>query len=88
MIWTHGTQDSFLNELNKFHPNLSCTYETSKERVNFLNLNVSLKNGAISTDLYAKSTNGHKYLHYKSSHPEHIKNAIPYSLAVRLSRIY
>ena len=33
-IWTHGTQelDSFLNELDKFHPNLSFTYETSKER--------------------------------------------------------
>ena len=74
--------------LTNIHPNLSCTYETSKERASFLNLNVSLKTGAISTDLYAKSTNGHKYLHYKSSHPEHIKNAIPYSLAVRLSRIY
>ena len=32
-IWTHGTQelDSFLNEPNKFDPNLSFTYETSKE---------------------------------------------------------
>ena len=57
LIWTHGTQDSFLNELNKFHNNLSCTYETSTERVNFLNLNLSLKNDAISTDLYVKSTN-------------------------------
>ena len=29
-IWTQRTQelDSFLNELNKFHPNLSFTYET------------------------------------------------------------
>ena len=53
-IWTHGTQelDSFLNELNKFHPNLSFTYDTSKERVNFLDLNISIRNGAISTDLY------------------------------------
>ena len=42
-IWTRGTQelDSFLNELNKFYPNLSFTYETSKERVNFLHLHVS-----------------------------------------------
>ena len=77
-----------LMSLTNVHLNLSCTYETSKERANFLNLNVSLKNGAVSTDLYAESTNGHKYLHYKSSHPEHIKNAIPYSLALRLSRIY
>ena len=88
-IWTHGTQelDSFLNELNKFHPNLSFTYETSEERVNFLDLNVSIRNGAISTDLYIKPTDGHQYLHYKSSHPEHIKNSIPYSQALGSSRI-
>ena len=65
-IWTPGTQelDSFPNEPNKLHPNL-------KERINFLDLNVSLRNGAISTDLYVKPTDGHQYLHYKSSHPEH-----------------
>ena len=77
--------DSFLNEFNKFHPNLSFTYETLKETVNFLDLNVNLRNGAISTDLYVKPTDGHQYLHYKSSHPEHIKNLVPYSQA--LSRI-
>ena len=88
-IWTHGTQelDSFLNELNKFHPNLTFTYETLEERVNFLDLNVSIRNGAISTDLYIKPTDGHQYLHYKSSHPEHIKNSIPYSQALKLSGI-
>ena len=41
-----------LLELNKFHRNLSFTYETSKERVNFLDLNESLGNSAISADLY------------------------------------
>ena len=32
-IGTHGAQelDSFLNELNKFYPNWSFTYETSEE---------------------------------------------------------
>ena len=86
---THGTQDldSFLNELDKFHPNLSFTYETSKERVNVLDLNVSLRKGTISTDLYVNPTDGQQYLHYKSSHPEHIENSMPYSQAFRLSRI-
>ena len=47
-IGTHGAQelDSFLNELNKIHPNLSFTYETSEESVNFLDLNVSIRSGA------------------------------------------
>ena len=60
-IWSHGKQelDSFTNELNKFHPNLSFTYETSEERVNFLDLKVSLRNGAISRDIYLKPTDGH-----------------------------
>ena len=79
--------DSFLNELDKFHPNLSFTYETSKERVNVLDLNVSLRKGTISTDLYVNPTDGQQYLHYKSSHPEHIENSMPYSQAFRLSRI-
>ena len=82
-IWTHGTQelDSFLNELSKFHPNLSFTYETLKETVNFLDLNVSLWNGAISADLYVKPTNRHQYLHCKSSHSEQIK--VQYRIAKR-----
>ena len=60
-IWTRGTQElySFTNQLNKFHPNLSFTYETSEERVNFLDLKVSLRNGAISRDIYLKPTDGH-----------------------------
>ena len=75
-IWAHGTQELnfFLNELNKFHSNLRFTYETSKERVNFLDLHVSIWNGAISTDMYIKPTDGHQCLNYKSSHPEHINN--------------
>ena len=75
-----------LMSLTKFHPNLSFTYDASNERVNFLNLNVSLRNCEISADLYVKPKDGHQYLHYKSSHPEHLRNSIPYSRALRLSR--
>ena len=61
-IWTHRTLelDSFLKELNKFHPNLSFNYETSKERVTFLDLNLSLRNCAISTGIYFKSIKRHQ----------------------------
>ena len=62
-IWTHGEEKlvQFLNELNNFHPNLSFTHETSKKNVDFLDLNVSLWDGAIHADLYIKPTDDHQY---------------------------
>ena len=44
-IWTQEEETlvQFLNELNNFHLNLSFTYETSNNNVNFLDLNVSLR---------------------------------------------
>ena len=70
-IWTHGEEhlNLFLKDLNEFHPNLKFAYETSQNSVDFLDLNVSLKDDAIFTDLHIKPTDGHQFLHYKSSHP-------------------
>ena len=62
-------------------PTSSCT-------VNFLDLNVSLRNGVIHTNLYIKPTDGHQYLHYQSSNPLPIKALIPFSQALRVSRIF
>ena len=88
-IWTHGEEQLklFLKDLNEFHPDLKFTYETSQNSANFLDINVSLKDGAIFTDLHIRPTDGHQFLHYKSSHPNHIKNSIPYSQALRISRL-
>ena len=63
------------------------TYETSSCTVNFIDLNISLRNGAIHTDLYIKPTDSYQYLRYQSSHPMHIKTSIPYSQALRVNRI-
>ena len=38
--------------------------------------------------MYIKPTDVHQYLQYESSHSLHIKNSIPYSQALRVSRIY
>ena len=72
-IWTHGQEKLkvFLEDLNKFHPNLKFTSDSSEENVAFLDLKVKLKQGKIETDLHVKSTDRHQYLHYTSSHPEH-----------------
>ena len=88
-IWTHGEEKltRFLSELNNFHSNLKFTYETSSCTLNFLDLNASLRNEATHTDLHIKSTDGHQHLHYQSSHPVLIKISMPYSQALRVSRI-
>ena len=76
-----------MEKLNQFLPNLKFTYESSQKKVAFLDLNVSLENGCITTDLYTKSTDCHQYLHCSSAHPDHLKNSIIYSQALRLSNI-
>ena len=48
---------------------------------NFLDLKISLGNGAIHTDLCIKPTDSHQYLHYQLSHAQHTKVSIPYSQA-------
>ena len=67
-VWTHGEVElkKFMEELNILLPNLKLTYETSKKRIAFSDLNFSLENGSITTDLHTKSTDCHQDLHYSS----------------------
>ena len=77
-IWTHCELElqRFLEELNKTHPNLKFTNKSSKEKISFLDLSVSLCNGSLYTDLHIKATDCHQYLEYTSSDPEHTKKSI------------
>ena len=88
-IWTHGEEKlkSSLEDLNKFEPYLKFTHEFSKESLPFLDLKVKLLEGRIKTDLYIKETDRHQYLHYSSSHPNHTKQPIVFSQALRMKRI-
>ena len=88
-IWTHGQEKLkvFLEDLNKFHPNLKFTSDSSEENVAFLDLKVKLKQGKIDTDLHVKSTDRHQNLHYTPSHPDHTKRPIVFSQTLRVSRI-
>ena len=90
MIWTAGLDNLkiFIDYLNNIHPTIKFTSSHSSTNVSFLDVNVSLTNaGNISTDLYTKPTDKHQHLLYSSCHPLHTKNAVPFSLALRLRRI-
>ena len=47
--WEHGKE--FINKINSFHPTIKIMADWSKEKVNFLDAEVTLKNGVLSVDL-------------------------------------
>ena len=60
----------------------------SFEEINFLDTTVKINSkNQITTTLYKKSTDRQSYLHHKSYHPTSTKKSIPYSQALRLSRV-
>ena len=60
-IWANSQEKLkvFLEDLNKFHPNLKFTSDSSEENVAFLDLKVELERGKMETDLPVKSTDRH-----------------------------
>ena len=88
-IWEHG-EDSlkqFIETPNACHPTIKFTAEWSKEEINFLDVNVRLKNRQLETDLHIKPTDTHQFLDSTSCHPYHCKKSVTYSQALRCNRI-
>ena len=67
----------FLEDLNKFHPNLKFTNDSSEERFGLLDLKV--KQGKIEVNLHVRPMDRNQYIHYNFSHPEHTKQSIVFS---------
>ena len=59
-------------------------FEFSFQKIEFLDLEISLEDGKLSTNIYVKPTNKQLFLDFKSNHPDHCKESIPYSQALRL----
>ena len=89
MVWEHGEEElkKFLETLNCYHPTIKFTAESSKAKINFLDVTVMKKGNQLATDLYVKPTCTHQYLHASSCHVSHCKKSIPFSQALRLNRI-
>ena len=89
MVWTGSEEElgEFLNYINEAHETIKFTWTWSKERVNYLDVQVINTNGKIETDLYTKPTDKHQFLSYTSCHPRGCKQGIPYAQALRLRRI-
>ncbi len=88
-IWDKGQEllQTFLQQINDFHPSIKFTAETSTDRVAFLDTTVILEGNKLHTDLYTKPTDTHQYLSPQSCHPRHCTSSIPYSQSLRIRRI-
>ena len=76
-----------MKELNDCHRTIIFTAEYSRDRINFLDVQVIREGNELVTDLYVKPTDTHQYLHATSCHVSHSKWSIPYSQTLRLNRI-
>ena len=78
----------FINSVNSFHPALKYTWEISENSLAFLDIKLCINDNGLSTSVDYKPTDSHNYLLHSSSHPQHVKNAIPFSHALlRLRRL-
>ena len=64
-----GSLKKIINDINSFHSTIKFTANWSKEKVNFLDVEINLKNGVLSTDLFVKLTNTHQFLDPTSYYP-------------------
>ena len=89
MKWTESEENlnRFFDHVNKLHPTIKFTHETSRNNISCLDTYTTCKYGIISTDIYNKLTDKHQYLSPQSCHPKHCTESIPYSQALRIKRI-
>ena len=78
---------SLLSFVNTLHRTLKFTSHFSTTSESFLDLEIKLKDGLLSTNMHIKDTDSQNYIHYKPCHPKHCLNNIPYSQALRARRI-
>ena len=92
IFWSGTVQkfEEFMKRINNLHPTIKFTtsYDYEKRSPTNLDMEVKLVEGRIVTDLYRKPTDKIQYLLPSSCHPTHIFDNIPYSLALRIVRIF
>ena len=82
---TKSECESMVTWLNSLMPGVvKLKFEFSHTRIVFLDLEIFMEDGILKTDLHIKPTNKQLYLDYNSNHPNHCKEGIPYSQALRV----
>ena len=89
LVWQHGEEKlkEFLDIFNHYYPGFKFTSKYSRERIDFLDVEIIKEGNQFLTDVFVKSTDTHQYLHATSYHVYHSKKSIPYSQTLRFNRI-
>ena len=58
LLWQHGEEKlkEFLDILNRYHPSIKFTSKFSRERIDFLHLDIIKEGNQLLTDAFVKST--------------------------------
>ena len=94
-IWKGSAKDldefiKFCNDFStsqNYKSNIKFTSFISAKEVDFLDIKISINNGAIKTQLFTKSTAAHLYVHRLSDHPSHVIKSGPKSQFLRIRRL-
>ena len=84
---SHSQLLDFTEFVQNFHPPIKFTYEISEQSVAFSDMDISLKQGKLTTSVYYKATDSGSYLDHRSSHNPSTKNSIASSRFQRLRRL-
>ena len=77
--------ESLVVWLNSLMPGVvKFKFEFSYQKIEFLDLEIFLKDGRLNANLFVKPTNKQLYFDFASNHPTHCKEGIPYSQALRV----
>ena len=71
--------DFFILFVFTFHPAIQFTHIVTETPVSFLDVQLSIQDNKISTNVHYKETNTHNYPHNNSSHPHHCRASLPFS---------
>ena len=75
--------DEFTKSMNNY-PGLTWEFNAPSDKVDFMDLTISIKNGQISTSLFEKPLNLHLYIPPHSAHPPGLLSGIVHSTLFRI----
>ncbi|CAH2277040.1 Hypothetical predicted protein [Pelobates cultripes] len=82
--FVHEEAVQFVHDLNDLPTQMRLTSTINEHSIQFLDIEIMIIDQKIEYKLYTKSTDCNTLLHFKSFHPQHLKQALPYSQFLRV----